>query len=136
MDKCKIIRLLEGGRSKRSVSKELNIHRSTVTKYWKEYLQKREQIAFDTMDPSKKEALTAEPTYNSTNRTPRKYTDEMDRRIDELLEFDNEKAKKLGPHKQKLTTRSIHEILMLEKNSKTTRSFYQTSMPFGIPGRV
>ncbi|WP_445450375.1 Mu transposase domain-containing protein [Enterococcus faecalis] len=38
----------------------------------------------------------------------------MDKRIDELLEFDSEKAKKLGPHKQKLTTRSIHEILVSE----------------------
>lgn len=38
----------------------------------------------------------------------------MDKRIDELLDFDNEKAKKLGPHKQKLTTRSIHEILVSE----------------------
>lgn len=103
------------------------------------------------MDPSKKEALTAELTYNSITRTPRKYTDEMDNRIDELLEFDHEKTKKLGPHKQKLTTRSIHEILVSEgfdiagstirpyvrkKDSKITRSFYQTSIPFWIPGRV
>lgn len=114
MDKCTIIRLLEGGRSKRSVAKELNINRRTVAKYWEEYLQVKDQIALDPTDPSKKEALTAEPTYNSANRTPRKYTDEMDKRIDELLEFDNEKAKKLGPHKQKLTTRSIHEILVSE----------------------
>lgn len=99
MDKCTIIRLLEGGRSKRSVAKELNINRRTVAKYWEEYLQVKDQIALDPTDPSKKEALTAEPTYSSANRTPRKYTDEMDKRIDELLEFDNEKAKKLGPHK-------------------------------------
>ncbi|MGF1919193.1 helix-turn-helix domain-containing protein [Enterococcus faecalis] len=44
MDKCTIIRLLESGRSKRSVAKELNIHRSTVTKYWKEYLQKKNKL--------------------------------------------------------------------------------------------
>ena len=37
MDKCTIIRLLEGGRSKRSVAKELNINRRTVAKYWEEY---------------------------------------------------------------------------------------------------
>lgn len=114
MDKCTIIRLLEGGRSKRSVAKELNINRRTVAKYWEEYLQVKDQITLDPTDPSKKEALTAEPTYNSANRTPRKYTDKMDKRIDELLDFDNEKAKKLGPHKQKLTTRSIHEILVSE----------------------
>ncbi len=61
MDKCTIIRLFEGGRSKRSVAKELNIHRRTVTKYWEEYLQTKEQSALDPTDPSKKEALTAEP---------------------------------------------------------------------------
>lgn len=38
----------------------------------------------------------------------------MDKRIIELLEFDNVKAKKLEPHKQKLTTRSIHEIFVSE----------------------
>lgn len=38
----------------------------------------------------------------------------MDQRIDELLDFDTEKTKKLGWHKQKLTTRSIHEILISE----------------------
>lgn len=65
----------------------------------------------------------------------------MDKRIDELLDFDTEKTKKLGWHKYKLTTRSIHEILVSEgfeiakstirpyvrkKNSETTRSIYQT----------
>lgn len=114
MDKCTIIRLLEGGRSKRSVAKELEINRRTVTKYWEEYLQAKEQIILDPTDPTKKEALTAEPTYNSSKRTSRKYTEKMDKRIDELLDFDSQKAKKLGPHKQKLTTRSIHEILLSE----------------------
>lgn len=83
MDKCTIIRLLEGGRSKRSVAKELEINRRTVTKYWEEYLQAKEQIILDPTDPTKKEALTAEPTYNSSNRTSIKYTEKMDKRIDE-----------------------------------------------------
>ncbi|MCO5542261.1 helix-turn-helix domain-containing protein [Enterococcus faecalis] len=67
MDKCTIIRLLEDGRSKRSVAKELNIHHSTVTKYWKEYLQKKEKIALDPTDSSKKEVLTAEQTEHQEN---------------------------------------------------------------------
>lgn len=54
MDECTIIRLLEGGRSKRYVAKELNINRRTVAKYWEEYLQVKGQIALDPTDPSKK----------------------------------------------------------------------------------
>ncbi|MEO0045803.1 MAG: hypothetical protein RL705_994 [Bacteroidota bacterium] len=114
MDKCTIIRLIESGRSQRSVAKELTMNRRTVSRYWKEYLQAKDQISLDPSDPIKKEALTSKPAYKAANRRPRKYTEEIDKRIDELLEFDREKAKKLGPHKQKLTTRSIHEILVSE----------------------
>lgn len=114
MDKCTIIRLIESGRSQRSIAKELHMNRRTVAKYWNEYLQTKEKIALDPTDPMKKEALTSKPEYNSANRKPRKYTDKMDKRINELLEFDSEKTKKLGTHKQKLTTSSIHEILLSE----------------------
>jgi len=114
MDKCTLIRLLESGRSQRSVAKELHMNRRTVAKYWEEYIKTKEQITLDPTDPMKKEALTAKPTYNSANRSPRKYTEKMDKRIDELLAFDSEKTKKLGTHKQKLTTKSIHEILVSE----------------------
>lgn len=54
MDKFTIIRLLEGGRYKRSVAKELNINRRTVNKYWEEYLQVKDQIVLDPTDPSEK----------------------------------------------------------------------------------
>lgn len=114
MDKCTIIRLIESGRSRRSIAKELNMNRRTVAKYWEEYLHAKAQIACDPTDPIKKETLTAKPAYDSSKRSPRKYTDKMDKRIDELLAFDSEKTRKLGPHKQKLTTRSIHEILLSE----------------------
>lgn len=38
----------------------------------------------------------------------------MEHRIEEILEFDREKNKKLGAHKQHLTTKSIHEIFVSE----------------------
>lgn len=59
MDKCTIIPLLKGGRSKRSVVKKLNINRRTIAKYWEKYIQVKNQIALDPTDPSKKESLTA-----------------------------------------------------------------------------
>ncbi|WP_223273029.1 hypothetical protein [Enterococcus sp. OL5] len=60
------------------------------------------------------EQLTAKPKYNSQNRTYRKYTPELDQRIDELLEMEKEKNQLFGAHKQKLTATSIFEIVQLE----------------------
>lgn len=77
MDKCTIIRLIESGRSQRSIAKELAMNRRTVAKYWEEYLQTKAQIILDPTDPIKKETLTAKPTYNSANRTPRKWINEL-----------------------------------------------------------
>lgn len=114
MDKCTVIRLLENGHSQRSVACELNMNRRTVSKYWKDYLIAKEKSSLDPSDPIKKEAITAPPAYDSSNRGPRKYTKEMDQRIGEILEFDREKNRKLGTRKQRLTTRSIHEILISE----------------------
>ncbi|KAJ72896.1 hypothetical protein M222_2096 [Enterococcus faecalis AZ19] len=77
MDKLTIIRLLECGRSKRSVAKELGLNRKTVG------------------------AISSSATGN---RKPRKYTHEIDQRVEEILAFDQLKAKQLVPHKQQLTT--------------------------------
>ncbi|HAC0982469.1 TPA_asm: IS21 family transposase [Listeria monocytogenes] len=114
MDKLTIIRLLEGGRSQRSVAKELGLNRKTVGRYWKQYQTAQRALEDDPTDPMKKEALTARPTYQSENRKPRKYTHEIDQRVEEILAFDQLKAKQLGPHKQQLTTVAIHEILVSE----------------------
>lgn len=114
MDKCTVIRLLENGHSQRYVARELNMNRRTVSNYWKNYQLAKKEAALDPLDPIKKEAITAPPTYDSSSRRPRKYTNEMDQRIEEILEFDREKNKKLGTLKQRLTTKSIHEILISE----------------------
>lgn len=114
MDKCTVIRLLENGHSQRYVARELNMNRRTVANYWKKYQAAKKEASLDPSDPIKKEAITAPPAYDSSNRRPRKYTKEMDQRIEGILEFDREKNKKLSAHKQRLTTRSIHEILVSE----------------------
>ncbi|MEG2504235.1 MAG: IS21 family transposase, partial [Carnobacterium sp.] len=114
MDKHTIIRLLEAGRSQRSVSRELGLNRKTIGRYWKEHLIALEELKQDPTDPTKKEAITACPKYKTQNRQPRKYTAEIDQRVDEILAFDQLKTKQLGTHKQKLTTVSIHEMLISE----------------------
>lgn len=114
MDKLTIIRLLEGGRSQRSVAKELGLNRKTVGRYWRQYQAAQRLLEQDPANPIKKEQLTAPPTYQTNNRPPRKYTPEIDQRVEEILAFDQLKAKQLGPHKQRLTTVAIHEMLVSE----------------------
>lgn len=84
MDKHTIIRLLEAGRSQRSVSRELGLNRKTIGRYWKEHLIALEELKQDPTDPTKKEAITACPKYKTQNRQPRKYTAEIDQRVDEI----------------------------------------------------
>ncbi|WP_438713382.1 helix-turn-helix domain-containing protein [Enterococcus sp. DIV0806c] len=114
MDKLTVIRLLESDRSQRSVAKELGLNRKTVGRYWRQYQATQRVLEQDPPNPIKKEQLTAPPTYQTTNRQPRKYTPEIDRRVEEIFAFDQLKAKQLGPHKQRLTTVAIHEMLVLE----------------------
>lgn len=64
MDRYTIMRLIENGRSQRSIAKVLTMNRCTVAKYWEQYLQTKAQITLNPTDPIKKETLTAKPTYN------------------------------------------------------------------------
>ncbi len=65
MDKLTIIRLLEGGRSQRSVAKELGLNRKTVGRYWRQYQAAQRLLEQDPANPIKKEQLTAPPTYQT-----------------------------------------------------------------------
>lgn len=112
MDKLTVIRLLESGRSQRSVAKELGLNWKTVGRYWRQYQAAQRVLEQDPANPIKKEQLTAPPTYQTNDRQPRKYTPEIDQRVEEILAFDQLKAKQLGSHKQRLTTVAIHEMLV------------------------
>ena len=114
MDKNAVIKLKLVGASDRKVSRETGINRKTVAKYWKEYLAARGKLpeAASIEDlRGFQEQITEPPKYDSSTRGPRKYTEEIDALVDEILRLEEEKDRKLGPHKQKLTLVQIHEIV-------------------------
>ena len=72
MDKLTIIRLLEGGRSQRSVAKELGLNEKRLAVTGGNIKQHKRLLEQDPANPIKKEQLTAPPTYQTNNRPPRK----------------------------------------------------------------
>jgi len=59
--------------------------------------------------------LLAAPKYDSAKRKRRKYTDELDKRLKEILKEEARKDRLLGAgHKQKLTNRQIRQKLVSE----------------------
>jgi hypothetical protein len=58
------------------------------------------------------EKMTAPPKYNSENRTRLKYTKDIADKLNEILEEEKLKDKKLGNHKQQLTKKQIHAALI------------------------
>lgn len=115
MDKHTIITLKRNGHSNREIERITGINRKTVAKYWKEYSTQSELLNNPKKDTSEiQEKIVAPPKYNSSTRKPRKYTNEIDQRLDQILLQESKKDQLLGPHKQKLTKLQIHKILIAE----------------------
>lgn len=102
MDKIMIIRLKEAGRSNRSIERELGINRKTVARYWKKHLELKKLIESNPLDCEAKEQLIAKPKYSTKNRNKRKYTKELDDRVNELINSEEKKNRQLGAHKKNL----------------------------------
>ena len=109
MDKHTIIRLKQEGASNREVARLLGINRKTVARYWNAFNVKLVEIelAGEGEIALMQEELLGKPKYNAANRIRHKYTDEIDKLLDEILE--EEKDKILGAHKQSLTQLQIHK---------------------------
>lgn len=116
MDKKKMIMLKEQGLSNREVARQTGHDRDTVSKYWKEYQRRLEELYNPGADTKEIQAsLLAQPKYNSRTRKRHKYTGELDERIKEILKEEERKDRLLGPgHKQNLTNRQIHQKLLNE----------------------
>ena len=114
LDKLTIIRLKEAGRSNRSIAKELEINRKTVGHYWNQHLKNLKVLEAAPDSLAAKDKLVSAPTYDTTKRSPRKYTPEIDKRLDEIILSEIEKNRQLGPHKQRMTAIGIFELIQSE----------------------
>lgn len=116
MDKKKIIMLKEQGLSNREVSRQTGHDRDTVSKYWNEYRGQLGRLDEPGADVRAiQESLLAQPKYNGRNRKRHKYTEEVDKRVKEILKEEERKDRLLGAgHKQGLTNKQIHEKLVSE----------------------
>ena len=112
MEKHTIIKLKQQGYSNRKVSKMIGVDRKTIAKYWNEF-NKQIHLLGETAAPITdiQETIVSKPKYDSSNRKPSKYTQEIDQRLDEILLEERRKDQLLGSHKQKLTKYQVHKIL-------------------------
>ena len=116
MEKAQIIMLKEEGLSNRAVARKTGHDRKTVAKYWNAYRMGLEVLETAEVDlKAAQEALLEKPQYNSANRKRHKYTEELDKRLQEILREEARKTRLFGPnHKQKLSNRQIHKKLVEE----------------------
>lgn len=117
MQKYEIIKLKLNGWSTCRISKEFNVSRNTIKKYWDAYLEKRNALLTKDGDTSNGreviESIIEKPHYDTSNRKPLKYSKEIDIALRKILDDEINKTKILGKnHKQGLTKVQIHKLLI------------------------
>jgi len=107
-----IIRKHQFDQSERKIARELKISRTTVRRYLKAYERAREELLCSgrSLDEVLIDDLVKPPTYNALNRGKKKYTEEMDKEIDRLLDLNDQKRSR-GMHKQMMKKVDIFEHL-------------------------
>ena len=113
MDKNAIIRVKLEGHSNREAAKILGIDRKTIARYWNQYEQHQKELNDGSNDITViQEMITEDPKYDSSNRKPRKFTEEIDTALNEILRGEQKKNRILGTHKQWLTRQQMHQMLI------------------------
>jgi len=116
MDKGRIIGMKESGKSNREISRMTGHDRKTISKIWNEYQLLSAQLKEPGADVKTIQSkMTEKAKYDSKGRGWRKYTDELDARLKELVADERKKTRLMGAgHKQKLTNKQIHKKLQDE----------------------
>ena len=119
LDKTQMIRLHVQGKSNREIGRIMKVSRNAVGKYVREC--ERLQSELEACDPEDTgevrriaDAITAEPSYDSSSRGARKWNADMDALLDEILAAEDERRRLLGPNKQALTKAQIHGLIVGE----------------------
>ena len=147
MEKNTIITLKLKGKSNRWIAKETGIDRKTVARYWNEYQNLTDQLEPEGANRIVQEQIISVPSYDVTSRKPYKYTEEIDKAIDLILESEAKKAREIGENnKQQLTNRQIHGLLreqgydigittvthhLKEKRNKLSEAFIRQEYNYG-----
>ena len=115
LDKMEIILMhYREGKSQRQMERELKISRKTISKYIKQYEQKRQKLStFQNDEEIHKviENIVEKPRYDSSNRVKRKLTDEILSKIKGYLE-ENDIRKANGMSKQQMKAIDMYECLI------------------------
>ena len=116
--KAQLITLKNEGLSNREVARRTGLNRETVSKYWEEYKRKRSELMNNDEKTDEKrvqEELLSRPQYKVNGRKKRKYTEEMEERLKEIIKMEKRKDAVLGHgHKQSLTNKQIYGIIKKE----------------------
>ena len=106
-----ILRRYRDGDSERKISRELKINRETVRRYLSEYEKGRQKLSnAEKEDEVLIEELVKIPKYDSSNRSNKKFLDEISQEVDRLLQINEEKRSR-GLHKQVMKKIDILEHL-------------------------
>ncbi len=106
-----ILHNYQDGYSERRIARELGINRETVRRYLAEYAKAREKLSDSTeTDEVLIEEIVKLPSYDSSNRGKKKFTQEISQAVDRLLQANEEKHSR-GLHKQVMKKIDILEHL-------------------------
>jgi transposase len=120
-EKSKVITLKNEGLSNREVARRTGLNRETVSKYWEAYKRLKHKLmqggeagcpGVCVDEKQVQEELLKAPKYTVNGRVKRKYTEEMEEWLKEILKSEKRKDSILGVgHKQSMTNKQIFEKL-------------------------
>ena len=97
-----VIGMKQAGMSNRAIHKAKGYDRQRISQAWSDYNAALAQMKDPDADiKAVQEKMYSEPKYDSSKRTRRKYTNEAEEALQEILKQEEAKTRALGPrHKQ------------------------------------